>query len=353
MSQARSMRLAKSEELPGESMAEAMGATSRGPGARREVTGEGFLELPGGAARRGNGVKAAAWAPQVVAGVCIGRRRLGGAPLRVQEDGRSRGLVGKERLWFRGLGLLCTTIATTVDLARPSGPVMETRIHCWPRKGTVMDGQDDFTPLEEGPSYIRLTCKVTVQYAVRRLGGGGVAEPVRTIDRDPSTFLDHDQTQHIVCRLFTKLPELSCVDLSPSNWHVFTPSVIAGFILRTVRKNEDQGMCGGHYRFAVDMDMQVKFVFNEPKALLSYCDENVMQTVDPAIGDSCGICFDDLTNSNRTSPVNLPCTVATPSTRSASPGGFSRARPADCAGRNSRASSLRPGRGRVFSNSGG
>ncbi|KAF8657745.1 hypothetical protein HU200_059905 [Digitaria exilis] len=106
------------------------------------------------------------------------------------------------------------------------------------------------------------------------------------------------------------MPELSCVDLSPSNWHVFTPSVVAGFILRTVRKNEDQGMCGGHYRVAVDMDMQVKFVFNEPKALLSYCDENVMQTVDPAIGDSCGICFDDLTNSNRTSPVNLPCSHA-------------------------------------------
>lgn len=95
-----------------------------------------------------------------------------------------------------------------------------------------MDGQDNFTPLEEGPSYIRFTCQVTVQHALRRLGGGGVAEPVRTkpaqtseynhkhIVDDPTAFLDYDQTEHIARRLFTQLPELSSIDLLPSNWYI-------------------------------------------------------------------------------------------------------------------------------------
>ena len=105
MIQARSMRLAKSEELPGESTVEARGATSRGPGPRGEGPGKGFLKLAGGAAWRGDGAKAAARAPQVVAGVCIGRK--GSASGRTERAGeeeecRGWGRRGRRRLWFRG-----------------------------------------------------------------------------------------------------------------------------------------------------------------------------------------------------------------------------------------------------------
>jgi len=99
------MRLAKSEELPGESTVEAMGATRRCPGARGEGPGKGFLKLPGGAAWRGDGAKAAARAPQVVAGVCIGRK--GSASGRTERAGeeeecRGWGRRGRRRLWSRG-----------------------------------------------------------------------------------------------------------------------------------------------------------------------------------------------------------------------------------------------------------
>jgi len=83
ISQARSMRLAKSEEeLPGESTVEAMGARSRCPDVRREGPAKGFRRLPGGVGRQGHGVRAAPWAPQLVAGVCIActRRGSGAAP---------------------------------------------------------------------------------------------------------------------------------------------------------------------------------------------------------------------------------------------------------------------------------
>ena len=82
ISQARSIRLAKSEELPGESTVEAMGARSRSRclGVRREGPVKGFRKLLGGVGRRGHGVKAAPWAPQMVAGVCIARRGSGSGP---------------------------------------------------------------------------------------------------------------------------------------------------------------------------------------------------------------------------------------------------------------------------------
>jgi hypothetical protein len=93
------MRLTKSDELPGESTVEAVGATSRSRGARRQDPGQGFTKLPGGAAWLGNGAKAAAaWAPQVVAGVCIGRS---GGGLRFGPSGAGREEEEGERFWFR------------------------------------------------------------------------------------------------------------------------------------------------------------------------------------------------------------------------------------------------------------
>ncbi|XP_062198791.1 uncharacterized protein LOC133901433 [Phragmites australis] len=56
----------------------------------------------------------------------------------------------------------------------------------------------------------------------------------------------------------------------------------------------------------------VTVVFSEPKALLRYCGEEVMQTLDPKTGNPapCGICLDGLASSSRTAPVNFPCSHA-------------------------------------------
>ncbi|CAL5064330.1 unnamed protein product [Urochloa decumbens] len=197
---------------------------------------------------------------------------------------------------------------------------METRIRCHHYKHFLNDGRDHFEPLEEGPSYLRLVCRATVRYALRRLGGGSLAEPggktsrTRTSESkhlvdDPSDFLDYDKTRLMVYRLFTSLRGLRKLDLAPSNWSVsFTPDVMADNIRKIVRDNENKGMCGGHYRFTQSLDVEVTLVFSEPKAVLGYCVENAMQTLDPATcGDPCGICLDGLMSSSRTPPVNLPC----------------------------------------------
>ncbi|CAN6217700.1 unnamed protein product [Urochloa humidicola] len=148
---------------------------------------------------------------------------------------------------------------------------METRIRCH----HYMDGRDRFELLEEGPSYLRLVCTVTVRYALRRLGGGGLAEPVcgkpswtrtsksKHLVDDPSDFLDYDKTRWMVFHLFTRLRGLRKRDLAPNNWsNEFTPGTMAGKILREVRNNENKGMCGGHYRFTISMDVEVMHVFS-------------------------------------------------------------------------------------------
>ncbi|RLM73562.1 hypothetical protein C2845_PM15G24590 [Panicum miliaceum] len=183
-----------------------------------------------------------------------------------------------------------------------------------------MEGHRGFAPLDEGPSYLRLTSRVTVRYAWRRLGGGGVDELVRAepapepdseqLVVDPSDFLDYDRTRLVAWRLFSRLPGLRGLDLAPSNWYMFAPDEVAARILRDVRWNDARGLCGGHCRrFALDMHVEATLVFNEPKALLRYCSEEVMQTLDPR-ATVCGICSDGLTSSGRTPPVNLPCSHA-------------------------------------------
>ncbi|RLM73984.1 hypothetical protein C2845_PM15G24630 [Panicum miliaceum] len=106
------------------------------------------------------------------------------------------------------------------------------------------------------------------------------------------------------------MPELrGLADPSPSNWDQFVPDFVAPAVLRVVRENDDRGMCGGHYRFLAEMDLEVTLVFSEPKAVLRHCREEVMHTVEPDTGDACGICLDGLASSgSRTAPpVNLPC----------------------------------------------
>ncbi|CAL5074262.1 unnamed protein product [Urochloa decumbens] len=176
-----------------------------------------------------------------------------------------------------------------------------------------MDGHDGSAPLEEGPSYVRFVCKITVQRASSRLGGrGDLADvestgPVRVFEAkypvdDPSDFLDYDRIRRIVWFVLIRMPGLRDVDLSPSNWDIFRPGAVATSILRIAQGNDDIGLCGGHYRFAVEMHVKVTLVFGEPRALLRYCGEEVMQV---AAGDPCGICL----GGGLTSPtlVNLPC----------------------------------------------
>jgi len=124
ISQARSMRLAKSEELPGESTVEAMGARSRCLGVHREGPVKGFRKLLGGVGRRGHGVKAAPRAPQMVAGVCIARRGSGSC-----RRGAARKEAGQqERLWYRGpLGPRASSLAHVRFL--PSSPNSEAQRH--------------------------------------------------------------------------------------------------------------------------------------------------------------------------------------------------------------------------------
>ncbi|CAN6174369.1 unnamed protein product [Urochloa humidicola] len=200
--------------------------------------------------------------------------------------------------------------------------VVETRVSSrW--SSTRMDGHDGIAPLEEGPSYVRFVFKITVQRASSRLGGrGGLTDVENTepeqvwegkypVD-DPSDFLDYDWIRRNVWHLLIRMPGLSDVDLSPSNWDIFQPDTVATSILRIVQGNDDTGLCGGHYRFAVDMDVKVTLVFSEPRALLRYCSEEVMQVQDPAWGDRCGICLGGGLMSpaptKATPPLlNLPC----------------------------------------------
>nr|CAB3463061.1 unnamed protein product [Digitaria exilis] len=185
-----------------------------------------------------------------------------------------------------------------------------------------MKGHQGLAPREEGPSSLRLVCNVTVQHASRRLGGGGLAEAdhgkpatasseskSKVHEDDPLAFLDYNRTREIVWRAFGRLPGLRGIDLNIDNWHEeFTSNTITSRILQVVRGNHDMGLCGGHYRFVVYLDAEVTLVFSEPKALLRYCSEEVMQTLeDTAAGEPCGICLDALESTTRSPPLNLPC----------------------------------------------
>ncbi|CAN6204492.1 unnamed protein product [Urochloa humidicola] len=202
--------------------------------------------------------------------------------------------------------------------------VVETRVSSrW--SNTRMDGgHDGIAPLEEGPSYVRFVCEITVQRACSRLGGRGAlvdvesTAPVRVckakypVDDPSDFFLDYNRIRRIVWLVLIRKPVLRDFDLSPSNWDIFRPDRVADSILEVVQGNDDTGLCGGHYRFVVDMHVKVTLVFSEPRALLRYYGEEVMQVLDHAAGDRCGICClgGGLTSPSKAAPpplVNLLC----------------------------------------------
>ncbi|GJN33967.1 hypothetical protein PR202_gb22598 [Eleusine coracana subsp. coracana] len=193
---------------------------------------------------------------------------------------------------------------------------VETRIYC----ETRLEGHSGTAPLAEAPSYMRVIWDIAVDYATRRLGGGGLTEFARTahtrtyeskhLVEDPSAFfLDYNRTRRAVWDEFTRLKWLLGFHLSPSNWDVFRPDTAASSILQIVQANDDKGLCGGHYRFVVYTELKVTLVYSEPKALLRHCREEVMQTMeDSATGERCGICLDGLMmTTSDDGPVNLPC----------------------------------------------
>uniref|UniRef100_A0A0E0JJT8 RING-type domain-containing protein n=1 Tax=Oryza punctata TaxID=4537 RepID=A0A0E0JJT8_ORYPU len=185
----------------------------------------------------------------------------------------------------------------------------------------ALEGHHGTAPLEEGPSYVRFVCDVLVRCSSRRLGGEG--QPVRRDDikftmeterkhvldddgGDPaSVFLDYEETRRMAWAVFTGMRELRCIDLSRSNWVTLMPDDdAAAWIHRTVKRNHDEGLAGGHYRFRVRIKLKVELVFSEPEALVGK-----LVWAETRSGDTCGICLDGLMTSKRckTPPANLPC----------------------------------------------
>uniref|UniRef100_A0A0E0C391 RING-type domain-containing protein n=1 Tax=Oryza meridionalis TaxID=40149 RepID=A0A0E0C391_9ORYZ len=181
-----------------------------------------------------------------------------------------------------------------------------------------LEGHHGTAPLEEGPSYVRFVCDVKVRCWSRRLGGGG--EPVRhdgikfTMETERKhvldggggvIFLDYEETRRMAWAVFTGMRELRCVDLSRSNWATPMPDDdAAAWIHRAVRRNHDDGLAGGHYRFVARVKVAVELVFSEPVSLV-----RGLVWLETRAGDTCGICLDGLTASERckTPPANLPC----------------------------------------------
>ncbi|KAF0918860.1 hypothetical protein E2562_026695 [Oryza meyeriana var. granulata] len=198
---------------------------------------------------------------------------------------------------------------------------METRIRLTRIENLLERCHDGTAPLEEGPSYVRFVCALTVKYSTRRLGGGGLADAVPddagvrqfTVTKksdvlpvvDPSVFLNYEETQRIAWRMITGLPGLDRYDLSHGNWRTSKPDdAVATWIHDLAQTNDDRGLCGGHYRVVVFIDVEVELVFSEPRALVRRCAWEETRTVEP-----CGICLDGLRTSrnSRTPPVKLPC----------------------------------------------
>ncbi|CAM0904183.1 unnamed protein product [Alopecurus aequalis] len=201
--------------------------------------------------------------------------------------------------------------------------VVETRI----RAGTATRF-NKFDLVSGSFSSVHLRCTVTFEHASRRLHGGGVAIPDRvkpellqkpwTSDEvrpvhDPSIFLRPDDTLRAVVDMVAATPRLRDVDLSPANWDgEYTPRCIAAWL----QEQGSRWLLGNgpgdrrHCRFEVEARLQVKLVFNEPRAVLQRCLEVAMQTVEPGSDEECRICLDEFRNGGKSKPVNLPCSHA-------------------------------------------
>ncbi|KAF8706538.1 hypothetical protein HU200_030820 [Digitaria exilis] len=182
-----------------------------------------------------------------------------------------------------------------------------------------MEGHSGTAPLAEAPSYMRFIWEITLEFATRRIGGGGLTEVAQTkpaqtcqgkhVVDDPSSLLDYNWTRRVIWEKLSGLPWPPGFRLSPSNWDEFSPDTAASSIHQIVQANDDMGLCGGHYRFVVYTELKVTVVYSEPKALLRHLRQEVVQqaVVEPSTGDgdpACGICFDGLASSP---PVKLPC----------------------------------------------
>ncbi|EEE54744.1 hypothetical protein OsJ_02102 [Oryza sativa Japonica Group] len=158
-----------------------------------------------------------------------------------------------------------------------------------------LEGHHGTAPLEEGPSYVRFVCDVKVRCWSRRLGGGG--EPVRhdgikfTLETERKhvldgaggdVFLDYEETRRMA------------PDAAVAAWiHGLARASYLG-----------RGKRVGHYRFAARVKVAVELVFSEPVSLV-----RGLVWLETRAGDTCGICLDGLTASERckTPPANLPC----------------------------------------------
>ncbi|KAL6608055.1 hypothetical protein ACP70R_041118 [Stipagrostis hirtigluma subsp. patula] len=179
-----------------------------------------------------------------------------------------------------------------------------------------------------GPSSVRIRCTLEREYSSTKLGGGGRA----ALDRrdagrigeqrfyvyDSSLFLRHEDARRAVHGMLASMPLLRGVDLSPDNWlptgrFAFAPGFAAGHMLRRARQDDDEGRGGDRYHFAVQIALEVRLVYSEPKAVVRACAETVMLTVAPGSGDQCPVCMEGFVagiDDGPMCPVNLPCSHA-------------------------------------------
>ncbi|CAO2203749.1 unnamed protein product [Urochloa humidicola] len=182
-----------------------------------------------------------------------------------------------------------------------------------------------------GPSSVRIRCTTARVYSTRKLGGGITTTttapghrgepPAGTTDEqtfrapDPSVFLRYEESRRVIHGMLASMPLLRGVDLSPDNWvFQFTPEFVAKRMLDWARQDDEDGLAGAHYHFYVEIAMEVRLVYSEPKAVVRACAEIVMQTAEPrsdSANNQCSICMEGFQFQSdcagAMSPLNLPC----------------------------------------------
>ncbi|CAN6166990.1 unnamed protein product [Urochloa humidicola] len=169
---------------------------------------------------------------------------------------------------------------------------METRIRCHHYKDILNDGHDRFEPLEEGPSCLRLVCRLTLP-----------------VYGEPS-WIRASESNHPRRLGLPRLPPNAAHGLSPiqqaaaglrdlrplAQQHVprFTPNVMACNILREECDNENKGR-GGHYNFSTSPRAWTWRTGVDARVQRAQSASPPLHTLDLApCGDRCGICLDGL-----------------------------------------------------------
>ncbi|KAL6615264.1 hypothetical protein ACP70R_037534 [Stipagrostis hirtigluma subsp. patula] len=183
-----------------------------------------------------------------------------------------------------------------------------------------------------GPSSVRIRCTLGREYSSTKLGGGGRA----ALDRrdagrigeqrfyvyDSSLFLRREDARlarrprhagvhaAAACAAWTSRRTTGSPPAASPSPPGSPPGTCSGARGRTY---DDEGRGGDRYHFAVQIALEVRLVYSEPKAVVRACADTVMQTVVPGSGDQCPVCmegFEAGVDAGPMCPVNLPCSHA-------------------------------------------